>query len=150
MDLLFDWFRISCMTTNNFCFYLQNRLIQTSQTGGQWYNDTSPFSIPWIEGNLFYHCTTADGNKFNIDSSADNCWSFKHMLSSSKKSKKIKVQNILLLPENIALFNSIPCTHIEKADMHWQGIAFTWSFYAGLTSPEDKKLYHFKWAANNI
>jgi hypothetical protein len=28
-------------------FYLQNRLIQTSQTGGQWYSDTSPFSIPW-------------------------------------------------------------------------------------------------------
>jgi hypothetical protein len=26
---------------------LQNRLIQTSQTGGQWYSDTSPFSIPW-------------------------------------------------------------------------------------------------------
>ncbi len=35
------------MTTHKFCFYLQNRLIQTSQTGGQWYNDTSPFSIPW-------------------------------------------------------------------------------------------------------
>jgi hypothetical protein len=34
------------MTTDNFCFYLQNRLIQTSQTGGQWYSDTSPFSIP--------------------------------------------------------------------------------------------------------
>ncbi len=29
------------------CFYFQNRLIQTSQTGGQWYSDTSPFSIPW-------------------------------------------------------------------------------------------------------
>jgi hypothetical protein len=27
-------------------FYLQNRLIQTSQTGGRQYNDTSPFSIP--------------------------------------------------------------------------------------------------------
>ncbi len=39
IDLLFDWFGISCMT----CFYLQNRLIETSQTGGQW----SPFSIPW-------------------------------------------------------------------------------------------------------
>jgi hypothetical protein len=38
---------ISCMTTNNFCFCLQNRLIQTSQTGGQRYSDTSPFSIPW-------------------------------------------------------------------------------------------------------
>jgi hypothetical protein len=34
------------MTIDNFCFYLQNRLIQTSQTG-QWYSDTSPFSIPW-------------------------------------------------------------------------------------------------------
>ncbi len=36
------------MTTDNFCFYLQNRLIQTSQTGGQQYSDTSPFSIPWF------------------------------------------------------------------------------------------------------
>jgi hypothetical protein len=26
---------------------LQNRLIQTSQTVGQQYSDTSPFSIPW-------------------------------------------------------------------------------------------------------
>jgi hypothetical protein len=34
------------MTTDNFCFYLQNRLFQTNQTGGQWYSDTSPFSIP--------------------------------------------------------------------------------------------------------
>ncbi len=43
MDLLFDWFGIFCMTIDNFCFYLQNRLIQTSQTGGQRYSDTSPF-----------------------------------------------------------------------------------------------------------
>jgi hypothetical protein len=42
VDLLFDWFGISYMTTQNFCFYLQNRLIQTSQTGGQWYSDISP------------------------------------------------------------------------------------------------------------
>jgi hypothetical protein len=27
-------------------FWFQNSLIQTSQTGGQWYSDTSPFSIP--------------------------------------------------------------------------------------------------------
>jgi hypothetical protein len=39
------------MTANNFCFYLQNRLIQTSQTGGQWYSDTSPFSIPCLRLN---------------------------------------------------------------------------------------------------
>jgi hypothetical protein len=31
-----------------FCFYWQNRLIQTSQIGGQRYSDTSPFSIPWF------------------------------------------------------------------------------------------------------
>jgi hypothetical protein len=36
------------MTADDFCFYLQNRLIQTSQTGGQQYRDTSPFSIPWF------------------------------------------------------------------------------------------------------
>ncbi len=48
VDLLFDWFGISCMTTDNFCFYLQNRLIQTSQTEGQWYCDTSPFGIPCL------------------------------------------------------------------------------------------------------
>ncbi len=31
IDLLFDWFGINCMTTDNFGFYLQNRLIQTSR-----------------------------------------------------------------------------------------------------------------------
>jgi hypothetical protein len=45
-NLLFEWFGISCTTTDNFCFYLQNSLIQTSQTGGQWYSDTSPLIFP--------------------------------------------------------------------------------------------------------
>ncbi len=49
IDLLFDWFGISYTTTDNFCFYLLNRQIQTSQTGGQQYSDTSPFSIPWYQ-----------------------------------------------------------------------------------------------------
>ncbi len=49
IDLLFDWFGISCMTTDNFCIYFQNRLIQTSQTGGQLYSDTPRISIPWID-----------------------------------------------------------------------------------------------------
>jgi hypothetical protein len=34
------------LTTDNLCFYLQNRLIQTSQTGGQWYSDTPPLVFP--------------------------------------------------------------------------------------------------------
>jgi hypothetical protein len=40
------------MATDNFCFYLQNRLIQTSQTGGQWYSYTFPFSIPCLQPHL--------------------------------------------------------------------------------------------------
>jgi hypothetical protein len=59
IDLLFDWFGINCMTTDNFSFYLPNRLIQTSRTGGQRYIDTSPFSIPCIKTNFHYaecHC----------------------------------------------------------------------------------------------
>jgi hypothetical protein len=44
------------MTADNFCFYLQNRLIQTSQTGGQQYTDTSPLSIRvlWVHGLALY------------------------------------------------------------------------------------------------
>jgi hypothetical protein len=40
------------MATDNLCFYLRNRLIQTSQTGGQWYGKTSPFSIPCLQPHL--------------------------------------------------------------------------------------------------
>jgi hypothetical protein len=46
------------MTTDNFCFYLQNILIQT---GGQWYSDTSPFSIPWYIAQI--KMTAADFSK---------------------------------------------------------------------------------------
>jgi hypothetical protein len=45
------------MTTDIFCFYLQNRLIQTGQTGGQWYSDTSPFSIPCVKYLLIIEMT---------------------------------------------------------------------------------------------
>jgi hypothetical protein len=48
VDLLFGWFGGRCMATDKFRFYLQNRLIETSQTGGQRYSDTSPYSIPWF------------------------------------------------------------------------------------------------------
>jgi len=47
------------MTTDDFCFYLQNTLIQTSQTGGQLYSDTSHLSIPCLDPimiNIFQGC----------------------------------------------------------------------------------------------
>jgi hypothetical protein len=52
------------MTTDNFCFYLQNRLIQTSQTGGQWHSDTSPFSIPWFFQNIFINANVQSQRNF--------------------------------------------------------------------------------------
>jgi hypothetical protein len=42
------------MRTGNFCFYLQSRLIQTRQTGGQRYSDTSSFSILWFPPHLIF------------------------------------------------------------------------------------------------
>ncbi len=41
------------MTTDKFCFYLQNRLIKTSLTGGHRYSDTTPCSIPWLRRHYF-------------------------------------------------------------------------------------------------
>jgi hypothetical protein len=64
IDLLFDWFGISCMNTENF-FYLQNRLIETSQTGRQWYSDTSPLRISWLNISTLILLTTYF-NKFQM------------------------------------------------------------------------------------
>ncbi len=70
VDLLFDLFGISRMTTDNFCFYLQNRLIQTSQTGGQQYSDTSPFSIPCTS---LQHYRTNNNDKKFYEISSQEC-----------------------------------------------------------------------------
>jgi hypothetical protein len=42
------WLVRNQLYKQKFFIYLQNGLIQTSQTGGQWCSDTSPFSIPWF------------------------------------------------------------------------------------------------------
>ncbi len=49
------------MTTDNSCFYLQNRLVQTSQTGGQHDSDTSPFSTPCFSIHAFVATATKVG-----------------------------------------------------------------------------------------
>jgi hypothetical protein len=46
VDLLFDWFGLVCFANKNKNCQLSYSWFQTSQTGGQWYSDTSPFSIP--------------------------------------------------------------------------------------------------------
>ncbi len=46
----------SCQLTF-FCFYLQNRRIQTSQTGGQWYRDISHLVFPGRSNKTFLFLT---------------------------------------------------------------------------------------------
>jgi hypothetical protein len=58
------------MTADNFCFYWQNRLIQTSQTGGQWYSDTSPFSILWFLPSFYQASRKFVGNDFRLRDNA--------------------------------------------------------------------------------
>jgi hypothetical protein len=53
------------MTTDDFCFYSQNRLIQTSQTGGQQYSDTYPLVFPVFcntleRRNIYLNCIPAE------------------------------------------------------------------------------------------
>jgi hypothetical protein len=48
VNLLFDWYGLVCFANKNKNFQLLYSWFQTSQTGGQCYSDTSPFSIPWI------------------------------------------------------------------------------------------------------
>jgi len=48
VDLLFDWLGLVCFANKNKNCQLSYCWFQTSQTGGQWYSDTSPFIIPWL------------------------------------------------------------------------------------------------------
>jgi hypothetical protein len=47
VDLLLYWFGLVCFTNKNKNCQLSYSGFQSSQIGGQWYSDTSPFSIPW-------------------------------------------------------------------------------------------------------
>jgi hypothetical protein len=55
LDLLFDWFGLVCFESKNKNSQQSYSRFQASQTGGQWYSYTSPFSIPWSK----YHQNTA-------------------------------------------------------------------------------------------
>ncbi len=65
------------MTADNFCFYLQNRLIQTGQKGGQQYSDTSLFNIPWLRRET----KSSLGQSFNFEL---GCYAIeKHLLDTN-------------------------------------------------------------------
>ncbi len=75
------------MTTEN--FILQYRLIQTSQTGGQWYSDTSPFSIPWYN----FKC-----KQFDMKTGSANA-SGRHPKSCLGQVFRIKIGSFAVLKE---------------------------------------------------
>jgi len=56
INLLFDWLWLVCFANKNKNCQLSYNLFQTSQTGGQWYSDTSPLVFPgqadhqWVRG----------------------------------------------------------------------------------------------------
>ncbi len=49
IDLLFDRLGLVCFANKNKNCQLSYSWFQTSQTGGQQYSDTSPFSIPRVQ-----------------------------------------------------------------------------------------------------
>ncbi len=46
---LFNYFWLVCFANKNKNCQLLYSWFQTGQIGGQWYSDTSPFSIPWYQ-----------------------------------------------------------------------------------------------------
>jgi hypothetical protein len=83
------------MTTDNFCFCLQNRLIQTSQTGGQQYRDTSPFSIPCTDHNIQHRLS----NKV-ADVYANPFTTYKAVLTTHPFGNKINLSQVPIMPTN--------------------------------------------------
>ncbi len=99
IDLLFDWFGLVCFTNENINCQLSYSWFQTSQTGGQWYSDTSPFSIsclihdntvqisiPWsrikLETDQFVNKTNNRTVTYKLKWIM-NC--FKHLITSKKR-----------------------------------------------------------------
>ncbi len=54
-----------------FAFICKNRLIETSQTGGQRYSDTSPFSIPFMLGLNWEDLKYFSNSFLQLDSGRD-------------------------------------------------------------------------------
>ncbi len=49
VGLLFDQFGLACFANKNKQIQFSYSWFQTSQTGGQRYSDTVPFSVPWLQ-----------------------------------------------------------------------------------------------------
>ncbi len=75
IDLLFDWFRLVCFADKKNC-QLSYSWFQTSQTEGQQYSDTSPFSILSIR-QIYFGAVTFTPDDTCIDT--QNCLALVHV-----------------------------------------------------------------------
>ncbi len=56
VDVLLYWFGLVCSANKIKNCQLSYSRFQTSQTGGQRYSDTSPFSTPWLMLSSIFRC----------------------------------------------------------------------------------------------
>ena len=72
IDLLFDWFGLVCFENKKKNCRLLYSWFQSSQTGSQWYSDTSPFSIPWWCIATHFHSVVVKILQMNLSKSVLN------------------------------------------------------------------------------
>jgi len=125
IDLLFDWFGLVCFVNENKYCQLSYSWFQTSQTGGQRYSVTFPFSIPWLNKPPLKQSISKLGKLF------------------LKMWKKIKQLTVRMIKRDSSVRR-------ERVNMHCHGNACTRSFYMVLSSAEVQKLVSFKINRNNI
>jgi len=96
VDLLFDWFGLVCFANKNKNCQLSNSWFQTSQTGCQWYSDTSPFSIPC---SSWFVCRSKESYQISVNRKLNkflpNFW------KKLPKSQKIYIRSFIWKTRNI-------------------------------------------------
>jgi hypothetical protein len=91
IDLPFDWFGIICMTTD---IFFQNRLIQTTQTGSQWYSVTSISPLIFPAPTYLARESLTTEKKFN--NIGPRCQCYKTLFSSLPMTRPNKLECLSL------------------------------------------------------
>jgi hypothetical protein len=101
------------MPTDNFCFYLQNTLLQTSQTGGQRSSDTSPFSIPWPVLSCSFRCDQIGNNQ---------CYEFGHTVVLLKSDLDVQqtYHTVVLLKSDLDVQQTYHTVVLLQSDLDVQ------------------------------
>ncbi len=124
IELLFDWFGLACFINKNKNCQLSYSWLQTSQTGGQQYSDTSHFSIPWYWCHswqssftmiiLFYYKPQVSSCKLTLVH-ARTWGSVNHQMAEPVPSISccvLNYHNLFYQIQNALAFNQDTCCHL--------------------------------------